>query len=133
LLESLELLEHMDEDLRGKYFVRTDVDTTPVYISRERVSEEEWEKIREKYNLDPDVTGYLVTDARNKMPGGVATSPSEAEAILISVYALAGGHMDLLVGALQRGPAASRIRDLERNKSVGRGGSASRRAPSVSG
>jgi hypothetical protein len=111
LLESAELLQHMDEELRGKYFVRTDVDTTPVYFSRDLVSEEVWDTIREQHDLDPDDTDFLATDARNKMPGGVAKSPSEALAILISVYALAGGRMDLLVDALQRDlpPAESEV------------------------
>ena len=111
LLESAELLKHMDEDLRDKYFVRTDVDTTPVYFSRDLVSEEVWEIIREQHDLDPDDTDFLVTDARNKLPGGVAKSPSEALAILIGVYALAGGRMELLVDALQRDlpPAESEV------------------------
>jgi hypothetical protein len=104
LLESVALLEHMDEDLRGKYFVRTDVDTNHVYFSREDVPEETWETISEQYDLDPDETRFLVTDARNRMPGGVAKSPSEALAILIGVYALADGRMDLLVDELQRDP-----------------------------
>jgi hypothetical protein len=104
LLEDAELLKHMDEDLRGKYFVRTDIDTTPVYFSREHVSEEVWEMIREQHDLDPDDTDFFATDARNKMPGGVAKSPSEALSILISVYALAGGRMDLLLDALHRDP-----------------------------
>jgi hypothetical protein len=113
LLEDVELLKHMDEDLRGKYFVRTEVDTTPVYYSREYVSEEVWEMIREQHALDADDTDFFATDARNTMPGGVAKSPSEALAILISVYAIAGGRMDVLLETLQGDlpPAESEVWD----------------------
>jgi hypothetical protein len=100
LLESAELLEHMDEDLRGKYFVRTNVERAPVFYPRERYSKEEWAKLCEQYDLDPDDKGFWETDVLIKLPGGVAKSPSEIEATLISVYALADGRMDLLLDAL---------------------------------
>jgi hypothetical protein len=100
LLESTELLEHMDEDLRGKYFVRTDVEKAPVFYPREHYSKVEWAKLCEQYDLDPDDKGFWDTDVLIKLPGGVAKSPSEIEATLISVYALADGRMDLLLDAL---------------------------------
>jgi hypothetical protein len=100
LLESTELLEHMDEDLRGKYFVRTNVEKAPVFYPRERYSKVEWTKLCEQYDLDPDDKGFWDTDVLIKLPGGVAKSPSEIEATLISVYALADGRMDLLLDAL---------------------------------
>jgi hypothetical protein len=100
LLESTELLEHMDEDLRGKYFVRTNVEKAPVFYPRERYSKVEWAKLCEQYDLDPDDKGFWDTDVLIKLPGGVALSPSEIEATLISVYALADGRMDLLLDAL---------------------------------
>jgi hypothetical protein len=100
LLESTELLEHMDEDLRGKYFVRTNVEKAPVFYPRERYSKVEWAKLCKQYDLDPNDKGFWDTDVLIKLPGGVAKSPSEFEATLISVYALAGGRMDLLLDAL---------------------------------
>jgi hypothetical protein len=100
LLESAELLKHMDEDLYGKYFVRTNVETAPVFYPRERYSKEEWDKLCEQYDLDPDDKGFWDTNVLIRLPGGAALSPSEIEATLISVYALAGGQMDLLLDAL---------------------------------
>jgi hypothetical protein len=100
LLERAELLEHMDEDLRGKYFVRTNVEKAPVFYPRERYSKEEWNKLCEQYDLDPDDKGFWDTNVIIKLPGEVALSPSEIEATLISVYALADGRMDLLLDAL---------------------------------
>jgi hypothetical protein len=100
LLESAELLEHMDEDLRGKYFVRTNVEKAPVFYPRKRYSKVEWAKLCEQYDLDPDDKGFWDTDVLIKLPGGVAKSPSEIEATLISVYALTDGRMDLLLDAL---------------------------------
>ena len=38
LLESAELLRHMNENLHGRYFVRTNVEKTSVFWSRERFS-----------------------------------------------------------------------------------------------
>jgi hypothetical protein len=100
LLESAEHLKHMDEDLHGRYFVRTNIDTTPVFFPREHLPKEVWEAVCEQYELDPDDEGFLDTNTHNKFPGGAATSPSEIEATLISMYALAGGRMDVLLHAL---------------------------------
>jgi hypothetical protein len=100
LLESTELLEHMDEDLRGKYFVRTNVEKAPVFYPRERYSKGEWDKLCKQYDLDPDDKGFWDTNVLIRLPGGVALSPSESEASLVGVYALAGGRMDLLLDAL---------------------------------
>ena len=100
LLESAELLEHVDEDLRGKYFVRTCVEKAPVFYPRERYSKVEWDKLCEQFELDPDDKGFWDTSVLIRLPGGVALSPSEIEATLISVYALADGRMDLLLDAL---------------------------------
>ncbi len=100
LLGSLEQLKHMDEDLRGSHFVRTTVDTAPVLLSRKDWPEEVWAAISKHYQLDPNAKSFLATNAHTKMPGGVAKSPSDLLATLISVYALAGGRMDVLLGAL---------------------------------
>jgi hypothetical protein len=83
LLESAELLKHMDESLHGKHFARTNVETAPVF-----------------YDHDPDEKGFWADDVVIRLPGGVALSPSEIEATLVGVYALAGGQMDLLLEAL---------------------------------
>ena len=100
LLESAEQLIHMNEDLRGRHFVRTDVETAPVFYPRERYSREEWDKLRKQYGLDPGDKGFWDTNVLIRLPGGAALSPSEIEATLISIYALAGGQMDLLLDAL---------------------------------
>jgi hypothetical protein len=99
LLESAELLKHMDESLRGRYFVRQDVETASVLFPWEHLSEEGRAAIREQRG--PDFEGDLSdTSAIAKFPGGVALSPPDTEAILIAVYALANGDMDALLDVL---------------------------------
>lgn len=81
LRESVELLEHINEGLYGKYFARTHVETASVLYD-----------------------GHWTDDAVVSLPNGVAQSPSDIAERLISVYALAGGRMDLLVEALHPDP-----------------------------
>lgn len=103
LLKDVELLEHLHEYLRGDYFVRENVGTTSVWVSRESSPREVWEAVCEQYGYDPDhedLKGLWDTNVHTKSPGGVAKSPSETLVTLIGVYALAGGRMDLLVDAL---------------------------------
>jgi hypothetical protein len=54
LLERAELLKHMDESLHGRYFVHQDVETAALLLSRNRVSEEQWSALSERYGFDPD-------------------------------------------------------------------------------
>jgi hypothetical protein len=77
LLKIVELLQHVDESLYGKYFGRTYVETASV--------------LRGSSWTDDEVVS---------LPDTVALTPSEIEATLIGVYALAGGQMDLLLEAL---------------------------------
>jgi len=103
LLKSAELLKHMNEGLHGRHFVRQDVDTATVDFSRDFLSKEWWDTFCEQRELDPDdkdLSEFWDTSALTVLPGGVALSPSETEAIFIGVYALAGGDMDLLLDAL---------------------------------
>jgi hypothetical protein len=102
LLKEAELLKHMDEGLHGRHFVRQDVDLVPLLLSRDYLSKEGWEEACEQYGLDPEgeVRKILNPNALAILPGGVALSPSETVAILIAVYALAGGDMDALLDAL---------------------------------
>jgi hypothetical protein len=93
LLKSVELLGHMEESLHGRHFVRQDVETAAVLISPELLSEKGREAIREQHGLDLG-EDLLVPDAVAILPGGVALSPSETGAMLIGVYALAGGDVD---------------------------------------
>jgi hypothetical protein len=83
LRESVELLEHINEGLYGKYFGRTNVERASV--------------------LD---NGRWTDDAVVSLPGTVARSPSEIEVTLIGVYALAGGRMDLLLEKLHLDPSS---------------------------
>jgi hypothetical protein len=99
LLRSAELLEHMDEGLHGRYFVRQDVETATVLFSWEHLSEVGREALRKQHGPDFN-EDFVDPNALVKLPGGVALSPSETEAILIGVYALAGGDMDRLLDAL---------------------------------
>src|SRR5829696_753521 len=48
LLESVELLKHMDESLHGRYFVRQDVETATVLFPWEHLSDEGREAIRKQ-------------------------------------------------------------------------------------
>jgi hypothetical protein len=91
LLKSAELLKHVDESLHGRYFVRQDADTVAVLISRHLTSKEGWQAASEQYGLDADDEKVWVPNAPAKFPSGVVRSPSETVAILIAVYALAGG------------------------------------------
>jgi hypothetical protein len=77
LLKSVELLQHVDEILYGKYFGRTYVETASVLRG-----------------------GSWADDEVASLPDTVALTPSEIEATLIGVYALADGQMDLLLEAL---------------------------------
>ena len=77
LRKSVELLEHINEGLYGKYFGRSNVETASVLYG-----------------------GRWTDDAIVSLPDTVARSPTEIEATLIGVYALAGGRMDLLLDAL---------------------------------
>jgi hypothetical protein len=90
----------MDAGLYGRHFVRTNVERADVFHPRERYSKEEWAKLSEQYDLDPDDTGFWDTNVVIRLPGGAALSPSEIEATLMGVYALAGGQMDLLLEVL---------------------------------
>ena len=83
LREDVELLEHINEGLYGKYFGRTNVERASV--------------------LDG---GHWTDDAVVSLPGTVARSPSEIEVTLIGVYALAGGRMDLLLEKLRLEPSS---------------------------
>jgi hypothetical protein len=109
LLKDVELLEHMDEKLHGKYFARENVGVTSVWTSRERSPKEVWEALCERYGYDPedkDLKGLLDTNVPIKSPGGVAKWPSEVLTTLMGVYALADGRMDLLVDALHPNPSS---------------------------
>jgi hypothetical protein len=100
LLESAELLRHMNENLHGKHFVRTNVEKAPVFWPRERFSKEEWEAVCEQHELKPEDKGLWYENVLIRLPGGAKLAPSEIEATLIGVYALADGQMDLLLDAL---------------------------------
>ena len=100
LLESAELLRLMNENLHGRYFVRTNVEKTSVFWPRERFSEEEWEAICEQHELNPEDKGFWDINVLITLPGGAKRTPSEIEATLIGIYALADGQMDLLLDAL---------------------------------
>ncbi len=104
MLKSVELFEHMDESLHGKYFARQDVDTASVLFPWDYLSKEGQEAIREMQGRDGD---YEETSAVVKLPGGVALSPSETEAILIGAYALADGEIDKLLDALHPDPSSA--------------------------
>ncbi len=83
LREDVELLEHINEGLYGKYFGRTNVETASVLHA-----------------------GHWTDDAVVSLPGTVARSPTEIEVTLIGVYALAGGRMDLLLEKLHPDPSS---------------------------
>jgi len=97
LLESVELLKHMDESLHGRHFVRQDVEMATVLFPWEHLSEKGREEIRK---LGADGDDFTATGVPVVFPGGVALSPTETEAILIAVYALAGGDIRRLLVAL---------------------------------
>jgi hypothetical protein len=91
LRESVDLLEHINEGLYGKYFGRTNVETASVLHA-----------------------GHWTDDAVVSLPGTVARSPTEIEVTLIGVYALAGGRMDLLLEKLHLDPSSVDTRTREK-------------------
>jgi len=109
LLQSVELLKHMDESLHGRYFVRQDVETATVLFPWEHLSEEGREAVRRQGGDDGE--DFIVTGAPAILPGGVALSPPETETILVAVYALAGGEMDALLDALHLDPVGAEARE----------------------
>jgi hypothetical protein len=105
LREDVELLEHINEGLYGKYFGRTNVERASV--------------------LDG---GHWTDDAVVSLPGTVARSPSEIEVTLIGVYALAGGRMDLLLEKLHLDPSSVDTRTWEKIRQCIEGSRADRDA-----
>jgi hypothetical protein len=83
LREMVDLLEHINEGLYGKYFGRTNVERASVLYD-----------------------GHWIDDAVVSLPGSVARTPTEIETTLVGVYALAGGRMDLLLEKLHLDPAS---------------------------
>jgi hypothetical protein len=106
LLKSAELLKHMDESLHGRYFVRQDVESVSLLLSRHLMSEEHWSALSEHHGFDPDEERFWKPNAVAKFPGGVTVSPSETEAIHIGVHALADGDMDTLLATLHLDPSS---------------------------
>jgi hypothetical protein len=105
LRESVELLEHINEGLYGKYFGRTNVETLSVLYG-----------------------GQWIDDAVVSLPGTVARSPSEIEVTLIGVYALAGGRMDLLLEKLHLDPSSVDAKTREKIRQCVEGSRADRDA-----
>jgi hypothetical protein len=105
LRESVELLEHINEGLYGKYFGRTNVETASVLHA-----------------------GHWTDDAVVSLPGTVARSPTEIEVTLIGVYALAGGRMDLLLEKLHLDPSSVDAKTREKIRQCIEGSRADRDA-----
>ena len=105
LRESVDLLEHINEGLYGKYFGRTNVERASVL-----------------YN------GHWIDDAVVSLPGTVARSPTEIEGTLIGVYALAGGQMDLLLEKLHLDPSSVDAKTREKIRQCIEGSRADRDA-----
>ena len=105
LRESVELLEHINEGLYGKYFGRTNVETASVLYH-----------------------GHWIDDAVVSLPGTVTRSPSEIEVTLIGVYALAGGRMDLLLEKLHLDPSSVDTKTREKIRQCIEGSRADRDA-----
>jgi hypothetical protein len=105
LRESVELLEHINEGLYGKYFGRTNVERASVLYG-----------------------GHWIDDAVISLPGTVAQSPTEIEETLIGVYALAGGRMDLLLEKLHLDPSSIDTKTWEKIRQCVEGSRADRDA-----
>jgi len=105
LRESVELLEHINEGLYGKYFGRTNVERASVLHA-----------------------GHWTDDAVVSLPGTVARSPTEIEVTLIGVYALAGGRMDLLLEKLHLDPSSVDAKTREKIRQCIEGSRADRDA-----
>jgi hypothetical protein len=105
LRKDVELLEHINEGLYGKYFGRTNVERASVLAG-----------------------GHWIDDAVVSLPGTVARSPSEIEVTLIGVYALAGGRMDLLLEKLHLDPSSVDAKTREKIRQCIEGSRADRDA-----
>jgi hypothetical protein len=100
LARAAEQLENLTQVSQGGRIVNTYVYTDPVYFSRESFSEEQWRKLCELHDHDPDAEGFLAHGLTTKTPAGASPTPSRSLVLLIAAYALADRPLELLVEAL---------------------------------
>ena len=91
LTRAVEELEHRKEKFQGGRFVQSAVYWDPVYVSRDLVSEEQWQSLREHFDLEPDAKEHMHFGGASFSLGGGTPTPQPPLPALIGAYLLAGG------------------------------------------
>ncbi len=113
LLRAVENLERRRESYQGRRYAGTDVRTGTMNLSRESLTDEDWQELCKKYSLDSE--GLLDTNTFTRVPVGASREPTEPLTTLIGVYALAGGDVNMLLKALHPGePPAEALESMRK-------------------
>ena len=107
LLRATEELKHRKEKLQGGLFFQSSMYREPILLRREDWSDEEWQELSERYNLDTEDDRLMVTDRFTWGLGDGTPVPQDPLPALIGTYLLAGGEPKLLVEALHHDPASA--------------------------
>ncbi len=107
LIRATEELEHRKEKLQGKRFIQSSVYRDPLYFSRDLLSDEQWQYIRELLDLDPEAKDYMHFGGATFSLGGGTLVPEAPLPALIGAYLLAGGEVETLVETLHPDPTSA--------------------------
>ncbi len=114
LTRAVENLPHITEVSQGGRFVGSYVYKDAVYFPQESFSDEEWRKLCELYDYDPEVKGFLATNAVTRNPAGAAPAPPQPLVMLIAAYVLADRPLGPLLEALHPNPSEADIESIDR-------------------
>jgi hypothetical protein len=119
---AVEDLKHRKEKLQGGRFVQSAVHWDPIYVSRDLVSEEQWQRIREHFRLDPEAKEHTHFGGTSFLLGAGTPVPQAPLPALIGAYLLTGGDVELLVEALHPDPASADWVGIEKRIEGRKGG-----------
>ena len=91
LTRATEDLEYRKEKRQGKRFILSSIYRDPVYVSRNLVSDEQWQYIREVFDLDENATERMHFGGASFILGEGTPAPESPLPELIAAYLLAGG------------------------------------------
>lgn len=100
-------MKHRKEKLQGSRFVQSAVYRDPVFLSRELIPDEQWQKLRELFDLDPAAKEHLYFGGATFNLGVGTSTPQTPLPGIIGAYLLAGGEVEPLVEALHPDPASA--------------------------
>jgi hypothetical protein len=114
LLQANEELKHRDEKLQGGRFFQSSVKWDPASFSRDLMSDEQWQYIRESLGLDPEAKDYMYFGGATWFLGGGSAAPDDPLPALIGAYLLAGGEVEPLVGLLHLDLESAEWKQIEK-------------------